>query len=58
MDEVIKGLGLTDCSIAGLSLGGWMALRYATVYPERVTDLVLLCPGGLAMQRRDFLLRY
>ncbi|MFZ5965725.1 MAG: alpha/beta fold hydrolase [Bacillota bacterium] len=57
MDEVIAELGLEQCSIVGLSLGGWMALRYATVHPEKVSNLVLLCPGGLAMQRRDFMLR-
>lgn len=57
MDEAITGLGLSQCSIAGLSLGGWMALRYATVYPEKVSNLILICPGGLAMQRRGLMLR-
>lgn len=57
LGEVIARLGVEQCAIAGLSLGGWMALRYATVHPEKVSSLVLLCPGGLAMQRRDFLLR-
>lgn len=57
LGEVIDGLGIDRCSMVGLSLGGWMALRYATVCPEKVANLVLLCPGGLAMQRRDFLLR-
>lgn len=57
LGEVTYQLGLEQFSIAGLSLGGWMALRYATVHPERISSLVLLCPGGLAIQRRDFLLR-
>ncbi len=57
LDEVLGGLGLEKCSIVGLSLGGWMALRYATIHPEKVKSLVLLCPGGLFMQRRDFMLR-
>ena len=57
LDEAISWLGVEQCSIVGQSLGGWMALRYASVHPEKVSNLVLLCPGGLAMQRRDFLLR-
>jgi pimeloyl-ACP methyl ester carboxylesterase len=57
LDAVIAGLGIKQCSIAGLSFGGWVALRYATIHPERVSNLVLLCPGGLAMQKRDILLR-
>jgi pimeloyl-ACP methyl ester carboxylesterase len=55
LDEVRQQLGVTSCSMVGLSLGGWMALRYATVFPQNVERLVLLCPGGLYRERRDFL---
>ncbi|WP_027086885.1 alpha/beta fold hydrolase [Cohnella panacarvi] len=57
LDEVIARLGVKQCSIAGQSLGGWIALRYATVHPDKVGNLALLCPGGLAMQRRNFLFK-
>ncbi len=57
LDEVLAALAAQPCAIVGMSLGGWMALRYATVHPQKVSRLALLCPGGLAMQRRDFLLR-
>ncbi|WP_157999757.1 alpha/beta fold hydrolase [Paenibacillus elgii] len=57
LGEVVARLGVEQCSIAGVSLGGWIALRYATVHPDKVNRLIVLCPGGLAMQRRDFLLR-
>jgi Predicted hydrolases or acyltransferases (alpha/beta hydrolase superfamily) len=57
LDEVIAGLGITKCAIVGQSLGGWIALRYATIHPDKVSHLALLCPGGLARQRRDFLFR-
>ncbi len=57
LGEVLDGLGVARCAIGGMSLGGWMALRFATAHPERVTHLALLCPGGLYMQRRDLLLR-
>lgn len=55
LDEVLGRLGIASCSMVGLSLGGWMALRYATAFPEKVDRLVLLCPGGLFRERRDFL---
>ncbi|WKY47694.1 alpha/beta hydrolase [Eubacteriaceae bacterium ES3] len=57
LDEVVGALDIEQCSIVGLSLGGWMALRYATVNPGKVQNLILLCPGGLATQRRDFMPR-
>jgi pimeloyl-ACP methyl ester carboxylesterase len=55
LEEVRQKLGVEKVSIAGLSLGGWMALRYATAYPESVEKLALLCPSGLARERRSFL---
>ncbi|WP_236791740.1 alpha/beta fold hydrolase [Amycolatopsis sp. GM8] len=51
LDDVLDGLGLTETSIAGESLGGWLALDYATRRPGRVTRLALLCPGGLGRQK-------
>ena len=54
LKEVIGALGLSSCSIAGLSLGGWMALSFATEYPGKVDRLVLLCPGGLARVKAGF----
>ncbi|HML48853.1 MAG TPA: alpha/beta hydrolase, partial [Clostridia bacterium] len=41
-------------SLAGLSLGGWMALQYAAAYPRRVNCLIMLCPGGLAREKMGF----
>ncbi|MCZ1009469.1 alpha/beta fold hydrolase [Streptomyces lydicus] len=51
LDDVLKGLGITDTAIVGMSLGGWLALDYATRRPERVTRLGLLCPGGVGRQK-------
>lgn len=47
LDETILALGLKSCTIIGLSLGGWMALSFATAFPEKVDQLVLICPGGI-----------
>ncbi|PSK93653.1 pimeloyl-ACP methyl ester carboxylesterase [Murinocardiopsis flavida] len=55
LDDVLDGLGITAASIVGASLGGWMAVDYATRRPERVTRLALLCPGGLGRQTMGWL---
>ncbi|MGI1658305.1 MAG: alpha/beta fold hydrolase [Desulfitobacterium sp.] len=48
LNEIFLALGLKSSAIVGLSLGGWMALSFASQYPEKVEQLVLLCPGGIA----------
>jgi pimeloyl-ACP methyl ester carboxylesterase len=51
LDDVMAGLGLKRAALAGISLGGWLALDYATRRPERVTKLAVIAPGGLARNR-------
>ena len=46
--DALDGFGIGRASVAGNSLGGWMALRFATKYPERVEKLALIAPGGLS----------
>jgi len=55
--SVLDALNLPRASIAGNSLGGWMALKLATTYPARVEKLMLFASGGLAPIRVDFLER-
>lgn len=55
LNETIDELGLNTCSIVAMSLGGWMALSFATTYPDKVDNLVLLCPGGLVPEKASFL---
>ncbi|TNC22609.1 alpha/beta fold hydrolase [Amycolatopsis alkalitolerans] len=57
LDDVFEALGLDQVSIAGMSLGGWLALAYATRRPERVARLVLLCPGGVGRQKYGWLVK-
>ncbi|WP_067697455.1 alpha/beta fold hydrolase [Nocardia jejuensis] len=51
LDDVLAGLGISNTRLVGMSLGGWTALDYAVRRPERVRELVLLCPGGIGKQR-------
>jgi pimeloyl-ACP methyl ester carboxylesterase len=51
LDDVMRELSLTRASIVGVSLGGWLALDYATRRPGRVEGLVVLCPGGVGRQK-------
>jgi pimeloyl-ACP methyl ester carboxylesterase len=51
LDEVLAALGVVKASFVGVSLGGWLALDYATRRPERVERLALLCPAGVGGQK-------
>lgn len=43
---VLDAEGLASAAISGESLGGWVAVRFATQYPDRVDRLVLNTCGG------------
>jgi pimeloyl-ACP methyl ester carboxylesterase len=51
LDDVLRELKLNRVSIVGVSLGGWLALDYATRRPDRVEKLAVLCPGGVGRQK-------
>ncbi|MGA0838877.1 MAG: alpha/beta fold hydrolase [Pseudomonadales bacterium] len=51
LDDVLAGLGVRHAAFIGLSLGGWLATDYAIRRPTRVTQLVLLAPGGIGRAR-------
>lgn len=55
LDDVLQRLGLTRVSMVGVSLGGWLALDYATRRPQRVARLVLLSPGGVGRRKTGLL---
>ncbi len=54
LGEVIAALGLECPRICGLSLGGWLGLRFAAAEPARVRSLALLAPGGVVAARETF----
>ncbi|WP_164851301.1 alpha/beta fold hydrolase [Larkinella soli] len=57
LEDVRIGLRLKQFSLAGLSQGGWTALRYATLYPGRIEKLVLINPAGVVPTNASFTLR-
>jgi pimeloyl-ACP methyl ester carboxylesterase len=44
--EVFDGLGLEKAHVAGVSLGGWLALNFALHAPERTDHVVMLDPAA------------
>jgi pimeloyl-ACP methyl ester carboxylesterase len=58
LEETLDALGLDRVDLAGLSYGGWLALKFALERPERVRRLVLFDPAAsLAPLRGEFFLR-
>jgi len=55
MKEVFEALGIKKAVVIGNSLGGWMALKFATTYPEYVSGLVLIAAGGLTRVHKGFM---
>ncbi|ARP99130.1 alpha/beta fold hydrolase [Pseudorhodoplanes sinuspersici] len=51
LDDVFEGLGLSRAAIVGTSLGGWLALDYASRRPKAVRALALICPAGIGRQK-------
>jgi pimeloyl-ACP methyl ester carboxylesterase len=56
LDDVMSGIGLSQAAVVGVSLGGWLALDYASRRPGFVERLALICPAGIGRQK-NFLLR-
>lgn len=47
LGEVMDGLGLPHAHVVGVSWGGFVAIRFAALAPQRITRLVLLVPAGV-----------
>jgi pimeloyl-ACP methyl ester carboxylesterase len=55
LDDVFRRTGLDKAALCGVSYGGWIALRYAATYPERVTSLIFVsspAPGWIPNERQ------
>jgi pimeloyl-ACP methyl ester carboxylesterase len=57
LDDVMNALSVSHASFVGVSLGGWLALDYATRWPTRVDRMALVCPGGVGRQKIGILFK-
>lgn len=55
--EIFLKLGIRKAAVMGNSLGGWMCLKFASVFPECVDRIVLLAASGIAPVRFMFVVR-
>ena len=44
--------GIRKAALVGVSLGGWVASRFAILHPDRVSALILVTPGGSQADRK------
>lgn len=49
--DVLNALGIRRCHVAGVSVGAWVALRFAILAPDRVLSVAMLGPTGLSRAR-------
>ena len=47
LNEFYESLELNRCSLVGNSLGGAISMGMALAHPEKVSNLILMAPGGL-----------
>jgi pimeloyl-ACP methyl ester carboxylesterase len=57
LQDVLDTLKVEKTALIGISQGGWAALKFTLHQPERVSKLVLLCPGGITPARSSFFAR-
>ena len=51
--RLLDSLQIERCVIAGMSMGGWMALRVVLRHPDRIDGLALIASSGLSYPEAD-----
>jgi len=51
IDRFLKEIGINKTAIAGISLGGQVAMAMSAFYPERVSRIYLIASGGLSQSK-------
>ncbi|MDR1616790.1 MAG: alpha/beta hydrolase [Syntrophomonadaceae bacterium] len=54
LSDVLEALHISTVNLVGLSLGAWLAAKFASNYADKVRRLVLLCPAGIGGQNHAF----
>jgi len=55
LGEVFDALGVERAALVGLSLGGFLALKFASAHAEKISHLALISSSGIAPQKTSFL---
>lgn len=51
LDDLLNAMQIKTITLMGMSLGGFIAAKYATLYPSKVKRLILNAPGGLVKSK-------
>jgi pimeloyl-ACP methyl ester carboxylesterase len=54
ISEILKFLKIERIRIIGTSQGGWLAAKYASLFPSTVEKLILISPGGISGVKASF----
>jgi pimeloyl-ACP methyl ester carboxylesterase len=54
ISEIVKFLNIERLRIIGTSQGGWLAAKYASLFPSTVEKLILISPGGISGVKVSF----
>ena len=52
--QTLDAMGVANCAVVGNSLGGAVAVGLALAFPDLVSRLILLAPGGMS-QREEYM---
>lgn len=55
--DVFDELGIEKAALIGNSLGGWISLKFASAFPDRVDKLALIAPGGIVPTKVSFVIK-
>lgn len=55
LGEVLDGLSIEKVILMGNSLGGWIAIYFASTYPMRTSALILLASAGIVPPNQAFI---
>lgn len=47
LDQFLAAIGIDGAHLGGSSMGGWTALQYAALFPQKTRSLWLLAPAGV-----------
>lgn len=55
--EILDSLNIKKVTLIGNSFGGWIALKFATTYPEKINKLVLVATSGITPVKFSFIFK-